>query len=143
MRFNEHEVLSLLRDAAESLDDCAESAGERHTDLYGRIRAFLGRVSVERSVGSPQAHAGPMRLWLLRRVGPTDDWDANVGMVVRASTATRARELAQIEDEPYDEVRGQPGVDRRTWTTPEKSTCEEIGQGPGSEGVILRDFKDG
>jgi hypothetical protein len=41
------EALSLLREAAENLEDCAESAGERHRGLSARIRAFLGRVSTQ------------------------------------------------------------------------------------------------
>jgi len=81
-----------------------------------------------------------MTLWILkaRKDLPKDDnpwypWnDKNFGIVVRASTEERARELAR--DSSSDESRRFENA----WTSSKYSTCDEL-PAEGEEDVILID----
>lgn len=91
-----------------------------------------------------------MRLWILKaRDGLSDGddpwgyspFDKINGLVVRAESEERARNLAQASGK--DEIRQILAQDAKespvdTWLSPRYSTCEEL-PSDGDEGVILVD----
>lgn len=94
-----------------------------------------------------------MKLWFLR---PNTDlppegspwispYDKAFGFVVRAETATRAREIAQ--DAGGDETLSwNENYTKRTiipaWLAPTLSTCTELTP-EGEEGIVLKDYISG
>lgn len=89
-----------------------------------------------------------MKVWILKardeelpdNDNPWEPWfDKNFGLVVRAETETRARQLAQAEatDETYVDYTGR----RLTpWLDAKYSTCVEL-TNEGDEGVLLIDHR--
>jgi hypothetical protein len=81
-----------------------------------------------------------MKLWLLKRRedllpghDPWSPWfDKNLGLVVRAETEQRAREIA--EDAGADESRDAD----KPWMDAACSTCNEL-HASGEEGVVIID----
>ncbi|MEA9392209.1 hypothetical protein SJI19_16920 [Acerihabitans sp. TG2] len=80
-----------------------------------------------------------MKLWILKARdedltsddNPWEQWyDTNFGLLIRAESEDRARELAQAE--ACDEKRGSP------WLDAKYSTCYEL-TNDGGEGVLLID----
>ena len=67
---------------------------------------------------------------LVERAGP-QVWDEYLAFVVRAETATEAREILSTYDPPGE-----------TWTNHERSTCVRISAN-GPPEVILSSFKAG
>ena len=91
-----------------------------------------------------------MKLWILkardedlpRDDNPWEPWyDKNFGLVVRADSEARARQLAQSE--AADEKRGaflgsKTSNTNAPWLDAKYSTCDEL-TSDGSEGVLLID----
>lgn len=88
-----------------------------------------------------------MKLWLLRSIqikgdNPWDPWYYKCfGLVVRAETEQRAREIATENacDEERGKFLGEKIADTTTpWLDPKYSTCEELLQ-DGPEVMVLQD----
>jgi hypothetical protein len=105
--------------------------------LCDRVEEVMGQAAAE-TVRRLKAHAGPMRLWLLRLRNPNDDvfrddnWDRSHGHVVRAATEVEARRLAASTD--VDDM-GREQV----WLDESLTTCKEL-LPEGKPGVIITDF---
>lgn len=93
-----------------------------------------------------------MKLWILKARdedlpcgdNPWEPWyDKNFGLVVRATSEERARQLAQSEAK--DEARGTFLGDKiantnSPWLDAKYSTCDELTPS-GEEGVLLIDYR--
>jgi hypothetical protein len=107
--------------------------------LCDRVEEVMGQGAAE-TVRRLKAHAGPMRLWLLRPRNPDDgifrddNWDRSHGHVVRAATAHEARRHAL--NSQYDYHR------ENVWLDEALTTCEELTP-DGKPGVVLTDFHAG
>ena len=78
-----------------------------------------------------------MNLYLLERKDEKILYDANDGFVVRAKSAKRARDLANLR---VSDERHSLGDD--IWLNPKKSSCRQIKK-TGLEMIILRDYNAG
>jgi len=72
-----------------------------------------------------------MKLYILESIEPTD-YDEYEGMVIRATSELRAREMAAAEHLSI--------ADR--WLSSERSSCKEL-VSDGDEAIIITDFRYG
>ena len=80
-----------------------------------------------------------MKLYLLKRKGYVGD-DENAGMLVRAPTRARARQLAAKRSKDASDMEFWGSESVQSWLDPAMSTCEGV-PWDGGEGVLLVDYR--
>jgi len=74
-----------------------------------------------------------MKLYILQPIVPWKPWyDKMFGIIVRATTAKEAREMAQSEA-------GDESRNKEVWLMPQLTTCELL-KVTGEKGMVLRDY---
>jgi len=78
-----------------------------------------------------------MKLFLLELNKDLQDWDCNLGFVIRAADEEEARKMIS---EDIEKTSGDEGKD--AWLDPKSSSCQEILRN-GEKAIILNSFRSG